>query len=247
MGQRSVFAHGRTKATVKTNTQHNRKQSNHLRLFSHFLLEAAETHRRRHRHDLYLNTSEPSSPISWNVCSDAMFLIQPTARPRAPPPPGLAGESAAAASVLRAGLMVGVAGGVRDVSSGCPSVCQVKVRLDLGVASGVGGRSCDPCGLCGHRLRPEGRGVSLETTYGDDVMVTDRQRGVATASVLPVPGLVLQGLLAHVCGRAVQPAHVSPYVWDPGDQSTGDRVQLRSGSHHFQQVPTSSDGFEQGS
>lgn len=185
MRQRSVFAHGGTKTTVKTSVGGNSPTGNRPIIYvsCHTFYWKQQKHTRLHRfftHHLYLNTSEPSSLISGNVCSDAMFLIQPTARPRAPPPPGLAGESAAATSVLRAGPAVGVGGGVRDVSCGCPSVCQVKVRLDLGVASGVGGRSRDPRGLCGHRLRPEGRlalrrrGVSLETTYGDDVMVTDR-------------------------------------------------------------------------
>lgn len=64
--------------------------------------------------------------------------------------------------------------------------------MEVGVASGLGGRSGDI-----HRWRPAGRlehrrsGVTLNTTHSGDVTVTEAEGGGATGGLLPVQVLVL--------------------------------------------------------
>lgn len=92
---------------------------------------------------VYLNAEKDAeSPVFlwFEICLDAIFWIQPTALPRPQPLPALFGDSLAASSKPEAGLRVGVGGGVRDVC--CNSLCvfQLKVKLEVGVASGVNGR-----------------------------------------------------------------------------------------------------------
>lgn len=98
---------------------------------------------------------------------------------------------------------MGVAGGVRDTNSGCVSASQEKVRMEVGVASGLGGRSGDI-----HRWRPAGRlelrrsGVTLNTTHSGDVTVTEAEGGGATDGLLPVQVLVRHRLPIQVSSQA---------------------------------------------
>lgn len=121
---------------------------------------------------------ESSVFLGFDVCSDAIFRIHPTALPKPQPPPALLGDSVAASpnpeAGLEAGLEVGVGGGVRDMWSSSLLVFQVKVRLEVGVASGVSGRAFMSSSLWSHRFRPDGRlvhrrrGVSLEKAHVGD-------------------------------------------------------------------------------
>lgn len=80
---------------------------------------------------------ESSVFLGFDVCSDAIFRIHPTALPKPQPPP----DSVAASPNPEAGLEVGVGGGVRDMWSSSLFVFQVKVRPEVGLASGVSGRA----------------------------------------------------------------------------------------------------------
>lgn len=65
------------------------------------------------------------------LCSDAIFRIQPTALPKPQTPPALLGVSVAASPNPEVGLREGVGGGVRDMWSTSLCVFQVKVRLEV--------------------------------------------------------------------------------------------------------------------
>ncbi len=89
---------------------------------------------------IYLNTKkdlESSVLLTFEVCSEVIFRIHPKARPKAQPLLALCGDSAAVSSNPEVGLKVGVGGGVRDMWSHSLCGFQVKVRLEVGVASGV--------------------------------------------------------------------------------------------------------------
>lgn len=86
-----------------------------------------------------------SSTFLGFVCSKAMFRIQPTALPKPQLRPALCGDSEAASTPpeagLGVGLQVGVGGGVRDMWCSSVFAFQLKVTVEVGVASGVRGRA----------------------------------------------------------------------------------------------------------
>lgn len=92
---------------------------------------------------IYVNAGKDadSSVLRFEVCSDAIFRIHPTALPKPQPLPVLLGDSAAASPNLELELTVGVRGGVRGMWSSSPCESQVRVRLEVGVAAGVTGRT----------------------------------------------------------------------------------------------------------
>lgn len=89
--------------------------------------------------------NDESSTFLSFVCSNAMFRIQPAALPKPQLRPAPCGASEAASAPpeagLEAGLEVGVGGGVRDMWHGSVFAFQLKVTVEVGVASGVRGRA----------------------------------------------------------------------------------------------------------
>lgn len=130
---------------------------------------------------IYLNArNDAESPVflRFEICSDAIFRIQPTALPRPQPPPALLGDSVAASSNPEVGLKVGVGGGVRDTWCDSRCVFQVKVKLEVGVASGVSGRPFRSSFPWLIRFRSDGRLVHRRSdVFLEEAQCWDKNKG----------------------------------------------------------------------
>lgn len=124
--------------------------------------------------NIYLNAATDTDSfvfLTLEVCSDAIFRIQPTALPKPQPLPALLGDSVASSPNPEVELGVGVRGGVSGMWTS--SLCVFQVKVKLGVDSGVSGRSFSFSFLWYHRFRPNGRlvhlrsGISLTNQGGD--------------------------------------------------------------------------------